>query len=392
MKFRSLIFANLFRKKIRLVLTIGSFAVALFLFAFLAVVKGAFSRGADIAGADRLVIINRISIINPLPLSYRDKILRIPGVKVVTHNNWFGGVYQDEKNFFPQFVIDPENQRKVLPELVVPDDQWQHVREGSPGRDCRRQDRRSASAGKSAIAFRSRQPSMGCGSTSTWEFNLDGIYHSDKAGGDETQFWFQWDYFEEERARQSFKGHVGWYVVRSCDNPDDAAAHRQGHRQHVCRIRLTKRRPKPNRPLRQGWVKQFGNITIPDPDDRYGRFLHAACWSPATPWPSPCANEPPNSPSSRPSVSRDRTVLGFILGESLVIALAGGVGLGACAGGHSGLGRALAGLLPPLLVSAKTLAYGVIAALLVGVASGILPGIWRDAHARRECASEGLTW
>ncbi|PYU00807.1 MAG: hypothetical protein DMG34_18955 [Acidobacteria bacterium] len=124
MKFSRLIFANLFRKKVRLILTIGSFAVALFLFAFLAVVRDAFGRGADVAGADRLVIINRTSIINPIPLSYRDKILRIPGVKYVTHNNWFGGVYKDEKNFFPQFVIDPENQRQVVPELMVPDDQW----------------------------------------------------------------------------------------------------------------------------------------------------------------------------------------------------------------------------------------------------------------------------
>ena len=72
MKFSRLIFANLFRKKVRLILTIGSFAVALFLFAFLAVVRDAFGRGADVAGADRLVIINRTSIINPIPLSYRD--------------------------------------------------------------------------------------------------------------------------------------------------------------------------------------------------------------------------------------------------------------------------------------------------------------------------------
>ena len=141
MKFARMIFANLFRKKVRLILTIGSFAVALFLFAFLAVVKDAFSRGADVAGADRLVIINRTSIINLIPLLYRDKILRIPGVKYVTHNNWFGGVYQDEKNFFPQFVIDPENQRQVFPELIVPDDQWNKFLEGPPGRDRRRQDR-----------------------------------------------------------------------------------------------------------------------------------------------------------------------------------------------------------------------------------------------------------
>ncbi len=101
MKFARIIWANLNRKVVRLILTIGSFAVALFLFAFLAVVNDAFGRGADVAGADRLVVINRTSIINPLLLSYKEKILKIPGVKYVTHNNWFGGIYQDEKNFFP---------------------------------------------------------------------------------------------------------------------------------------------------------------------------------------------------------------------------------------------------------------------------------------------------
>src|ERR1700675_1297289 len=124
MKFRSLIFANLFRKKVRLILTVGSFAIALVLFTFLAVVKSAFSRGTEIAGADRLVVVSRIGLMQLMPISHRDKILSIPGVKAVTHNHWFGGVYQDEKNFFPQFVIDPENHRKVYPEFLVPDDQW----------------------------------------------------------------------------------------------------------------------------------------------------------------------------------------------------------------------------------------------------------------------------
>lgn len=108
MKFSRFIFANLFRKKIRLILTIGSFAVALFLFTFLAVVKSAFSRGTDLAGADRLVVINRAGLINTIPLAYRDKILKIKGVKYVTHNNWFGGVYQDEKNFFPSSSSTPK--------------------------------------------------------------------------------------------------------------------------------------------------------------------------------------------------------------------------------------------------------------------------------------------
>src|SRR6266852_555274 len=108
MKFSRLILANLFRKKVRLILTIGSFAIALVLFTFLAVLKSAFSLGTEIAGAGRLIVVSRIGLMQLLPISDRDKIMAIPGVKAVTHNHWFGGVYQDEKNFFPQFVIDPE--------------------------------------------------------------------------------------------------------------------------------------------------------------------------------------------------------------------------------------------------------------------------------------------
>ena len=106
MKYLPLIWANLKRKKLRTTLTIGSFAVALFLFGLLNVVRGAFNQGVDIAGADRLIVINKVSLIMPLPFSYRDRILRIPGVKDVTHDSWFGGVYQEEKNFFPQFAVD----------------------------------------------------------------------------------------------------------------------------------------------------------------------------------------------------------------------------------------------------------------------------------------------
>ncbi len=134
MKFSSLIFANLLRKKARLILTVGSFAIALFLFAFLAVVRAAFNQQADVASADRLISRNRISLSESLPLSYYEQIARIPGLAAVTHFNWFGGIYQDEKNFFPQFVIDPEHQRQVMPELVVQDDQWQnfvHDRQGT---------------------------------------------------------------------------------------------------------------------------------------------------------------------------------------------------------------------------------------------------------------------
>ena len=121
MKFRHLILANLFRRKIRTALTIGSFAVALFLFGMLAVVRGAFGPGVDVAGADRLVVFGKMG---GLPLAYQDRLLRIPGVKQVTFQVWFLGVYQDARMFFPQMGVDVENHRSMFPEFAIPDDQW----------------------------------------------------------------------------------------------------------------------------------------------------------------------------------------------------------------------------------------------------------------------------
>ena len=369
MKFRGLIFANLFRKKLRLTLTIGSFAVALFLFAFLAVVRGAFNRGADIAGADRLVIINRISIIQPLPLAYRDKILRIPGVKAITHNNWFGGVYQEEKNFFPQFAIDVENQRQVIPELVVPDDQWQNFLK----------DRQGAIAGaKTAKRFGwkvgDRIPIKNSlfGAGNLWEFNLDGIYHSERVGGDESQFWFQWDYFEE-RMPQSFKGNIGWYVLK-LENPDDAVRVAKSIDDMFANSSF-ETKTETESAFAASWVKQFGNI----------QFLIMTIGSVVF-FTLLLVTGNTMAISVRERVAElavlkaigfsDRSVLFFVLAEALTIALVGGLfGLGLAMLAVPALGAALNGLLPTLVLSPQILSLGLAAALLVGIISGLLPGV-----------------
>jgi putative ABC transport system permease protein len=368
-KFSRLIFANLFRKKIRLVLTIGSFAVALFLFSFLAVVKGAFGRGADIAGADRLVIINRISIIQPLPLSYRDKILRIPGVKAITHNNWFGGVYQDEKNFFPQFAIDVENQRTVLPELKVPDDQWANFVK----------DRQGAIAGaKTAARFgwkigdRIPIKTTIFGGANTWEFNLDGIYHSTTVGGDESQFWFQWDAFEEG-VPKTFKDNVGWYVLK-LDSPDDAVRVSKAIDDMFANSSF-ETKTETESAFAAGWVKQFGNIEFLILTIGAVVFFTLLLVTGNT-----------MAISVRERISElavlkaigfsDRSILFFVLAESLTIALVGGLmGLGLAALAIPVLGAALNGLLPTLILSPGILSVGLGTALLVGVISGLLPGI-----------------
>jgi putative ABC transport system permease protein len=369
MKFGRLILANLFRKKVRLLLTIGSFAVALFLFAFLAVVKDAFGRGAAIAGADRLVIINRVSIINPLPLSYRDKILRIPGVKVITHNNWFGGVYQDEKNFFPQFVIDVENQRQVFPELVVSDDQWANFVK----------DRQGAVVGASLakrfgwkIGDRIPIKNTLFGGAATWDFNIDGIYHGKRPQDDESQFWFQWDYFEE-RVPESFKGNTGWYILR-LDDPGDAPRVAKAIDDMFANSPY-ETKTETESAFAAGWVKQFGNIEFLILSIGVVVFFTLLLVTGNTMAIS--VRERTGELAVLKAIGfTDRSVLFFVLSEALLIALFGGlIGLTLAIFAVPLIAAGLNGLLPPLVLSYTILAAGLGFALIVGAASGLLPGV-----------------
>lgn len=367
MKFARIVWANLLRKKIRLLLTIGSFAVALFLFAFLGVVRGAFNQGVDVASANRLIVINRTSIINLIPLSYRDKILRIPGVAYVTHFNWFGGTYIEEKNFFPQFVMDPENQRQVYPELVVPDDQWANFVK----------DRQGAIAGaKTAERFHwkigDRIPIKttlyGGGA---WEFNLDGIYHGKRPQDDETQFWFQWDYFEE-KVPEAVKGQIGWYVLR-VNNPDDAP--------RIAKAIDAEFANSPNETKTEeesawiaNWVKQFANIQFLILSIGAIVFITLLLVT---------GNTMAISVRERTSELAvfkaigfsDLAILFFVLAESLVIALIGGIlGMLLAELLVPVLSKMLTGLLPPIVLTTSILLLGLAAALVVGILSGILPG------------------
>lgn len=369
MKFRGLIFANLFRKKIRLMLTIGSFAVALFLFAFLAVVKSAFSRGAEVAGADRLIVTNRIGLIETLPISYQERIQGVPGVKAVTQNHWFGGVYQDEKNFFVQFAIDPDNMRKVMTEFIVADDQWANFLK----------DRQGAVVGvKTAERFHwkigDRIPIKNSlyGPTKTWEFNLDAIYHNERPGGDENQFWFQWKYFDEN-VPALVKSTAGWYVLK-LDSPDDAA--RVSKTIDTMFANSTyETKTETESAFAAGFIKQFGNIEFLIETIGLVVFFTLLLVTGNT-----------MAISVRERITElgvlkaigftDRSVLFFVLAESLVIALFGGIlGLALALLAVPVLSAALNGLLPALVLSPPILSLGLLVALVVGGVSGLLPGI-----------------
>jgi putative ABC transport system permease protein len=363
MKYKSLIMANLFRKKLRTTLTIGSFAVALFLFGLLVVVHGAFNQGVDVAGADRLDVINKTSIIQPLPYSYRDQILRIPGVKAITYDNWFGGVYQDEKNFFPQFAIDPENQRVVFPEFVIPDDQWKAFLE----------DREGAIAG-SGIAKRfgwkvgDRIPIKGAIYPGDWEFNIRGIYTGSRDNDDLTQFWFHYKYLDERR--QYGKGLVGWYTVK-LDTPDDST--------RVVKAVDTmfanspyETKTETEKALASDFAKQFGNIGFLI--SAVGSVVFFTLLLVTGNTMAIAVRERIGELAVLKAVGfNDRFVLFLVLGESLMIAAIGGaIGLALCKLMTLG-GDPTHGFLPFFYLPGPMILLGFGVALAVGVLAGILP-------------------
>jgi putative ABC transport system permease protein len=366
MKYGNLILANLFRKKMRLALTIGSFAVALFLFGLLAVVRGSFNQGLDIAGVDRLVVINRGSIIQPLPLAYKERILRIPGVKQTTHDNWFGGIYQDERNFIPQFVIDPENQRQMFPEFSIPEDQWQAFLK----------DRTGAIAGAQTVKrfgwkIGDRIPIKGTFAPGAWEFNLVGIYHGTRPEDDDTQFWFQWAYFEE-RVPERFKGLVGWYYVR-IDNPDNAAAVAKAIDQEFSNSPY-ETRTQTEKAFVTGWVKQMGNVqflilTI-------GSVVFFTLLLVTGNTMAIAVRERTAELAVLKAVGfSDRFVMFLVLGESLIMAALGGsIGL-LLAKLFTFTGDPTRGMLPYFYLPLPAIVTGMGVALAVGAISGLIPAI-----------------
>src|SRR5688572_30138093 len=218
MKFFPLLVANLRRKKIRTILTVGSFLVAFFLFGLLGAIRYGFRQSIDVAGADRLVVIGRTSIIQPLPLPYFDRLKRMPGVKDVAHATWFGGIYQDPKNFFAQFAIVAEDWLRMYPEFVVSDD---HLKAFLADRQGVIVGEKLAQRFGWKLGDRVPLQAPIFGGI-TMEFNIRGIYHGTRPSDDETQFWLRHDYLYE-KAPSFWKGLVGWYVVRVA-NPDRAVA------------------------------------------------------------------------------------------------------------------------------------------------------------------------
>lgn len=219
MRVIKLIYKNAFRHKLRTWLTILGITIAVLAFGMLRTVVGAWYAGVEASSATRLVTRNAVSLVFFLPISYKEKIRQVPGVTEVGYSDWFGGIYKDEKNFFPNFATDSRTAMVLFPEFIVPDDQ----------KNAFLRDRKGAVVGrKTAQRFGWKVGDLvtlkGTIFPGNWEFVIRGIYRGAQKSTDETQFFFHWNYLNESLKKTApyRADKVGWFLV-GVKSPDVAA-------------------------------------------------------------------------------------------------------------------------------------------------------------------------
>lgn len=370
MKLLPLVWKNLGRRKVRTTFTLLSILVAFVLFGYLSAITTAFGMGVELTGNDRLVLIHKVSLIQLLPESYQARLEAIPGVIDVCHQTWFGGIYQDPKNFFMQMPVEPERFLRLFPEFKLPEDQkkaWLADRRGAVvGR---------ATAERFGWKIGDRIPIQGTiwrqkDGSATWEFNLVGIYDGAKKGTDTTQFFFRYDYFNE--ARQFGEGAVGWYTIKIND-PARAA-------QIAERIDATfanspyETKTTTEKAFAQAFAKQVGDI---------GAIMQLILGAVFFTILLVAANTMAQSVRERTSELAVLKTLGFsnalvltlVLVESLFIASVGGVlGLG-LAWLMILRGDPTGGALPAFYLPVRSLALGVLFVFGLGLVAGIFPAV-----------------
>lgn len=213
MKFLPLIWGYMSRRKIRTVFTILSVAAAFLMYGLLVSTKQAVEGGAEIASADRLLTMPKMSILQSLPLKYEERIKSVKGVADVAHISWFGGYYQESKNNVSSMAISGSAYFDIYPEIVISDNEKQDFLNDSSGAVIGKllADQYGWKVGD-RIPLRSSIWRNKDGNN-VWEVVVRGIYDVNISSGDTSSLVFHYDYFNGGRV--SDKDTVWWYSVKA---------------------------------------------------------------------------------------------------------------------------------------------------------------------------------
>ena len=372
MKFLPLVIRNLMRRKIRTIFTVLSVMIAFVLFGALMAIRAAFTMGVEVAGADRLMVIHKVSIIQPLPKSYGDRIRATSGVTDLTHANWFGAYYQDPNSFFANMAVDPESWMRMYPEYELPEEHkkaWLGNRTGAiVGVDTARKYGWKVGDRVPLISPIYRKPDG-----APWEFTISGIYDSPVKGVDKTQFFFHWEYLNQTFQNSGFfSGVVGWYVFRVADPATSDQLAKTIDTMFANSPAETKTATE--KAFVSDFAKQVGDIgaiMIAIAAIVMGFILFVAGNSMAQ-----SVRERINELGVLKTLGyKDGRILGLILLESCTIAvLGGGIGL-LIAWIIIAQGDPTGGLLPIFYFPVRDLVFGIALVAALGVGAGVLPAV-----------------
>ncbi len=379
----SLVLVNLGRNRLRTILTMMSVVVALFLFCALRGVLDTLAASIKVGSEARLVTRNAISLIFPLPLSYRERLIAIPGVKRVSYANWFGGRDPvDPGNFYAQFGCDAETympiydadveiiaaDSSVVPLPVPPD--------VNPKLAMFMSERDACIVGESLFKrmnwkLGQKVPVSGTIFPGTWTFTIRAVYHAkDPAFGEESML-FHWKYLSEKG--MGGQGIVGFYVLQLSDPSRagevtaavDALYANSGAATHT----------ETERAFQAGFVSMYGNV--PFLIGVIGIAVVFAILLVAANTMMMAARERTAEFGVMKTLGfADVTLFRLVLIEAAIITFGGGT-LGALLAKFAIEGSKfnLGGFLPPMTVSWGTVALGVAVAVLMGATSGIIPAL-----------------
>jgi putative ABC transport system permease protein len=360
-----LVIANLGRHKMRSVLTILSVALALFLFASLRSVTTTLAATAQFGGARRLVTLNATGLVFPLPLAYGNRIKALPGVTGLSWANWFGGKYGDGKTFFANFAVDPVSYLAIYPEIVLPAEQKQAFI----------QDRTGALIGKRLLSrygwkLGQNVTLQGTIFPGDWTFTIRGVYTpTDPAIGDDVLI-FHHDYFDERIGRA---GIAGWYIVEI-----DDASHAPAIAKSIDEMFRNSSSPTKTgteREFQASFATMWGNVSFLM--STIGLAVVFAILLVTANAMMMSARERTGEIAVLKTVGfSDRLLFVLVMVEAGALALTGAaLGLGGAKLLYPAINFNGAGFLPGFNVAPSTLIIGVLVALGLMLASGLVPAI-----------------
>jgi putative ABC transport system permease protein len=365
MKFLPLVLANLGRHKKRTVLTIASVALALFLFASLRTVVTTMAAASNFGSARRLVTTNSTGIVFTLPLAYANRLQALPGVQQVTWANWFGGRYGDGKTFFATFAADPKSYLDMYPEMVIPEEQKRaFIQERSAALvGIRLMEQMGWKVGQNVTLQGTIFPG-------DWTFTIRAVYTpTDPAIGDNVLM-FHHDYLEEKLGRP---GMAGWYILK-IDDPNRAPTLAKTI-DDMFKNSSSPTKTGTEKAFNASFATMWGNVSLLM--GTIGLAVVFAILLVTANAMMMSARERTREVAVLKTIGfPDRTLFGVVMLEAGVIAVTGAVlGLGGAKLLYRSTHFNGGGFLPGFDVTSDTLLTGSVVAILLMLASGIVPAL-----------------